>query len=308
MKGPKVSVSLITFNQENYISACLDSILKQVTDFDFEIVVADDCSTDGTQGIVADYALRYPALIRPILREKNLGLVKNAIATIKACSGEYIALMEGDDFWVDEHKLQIQVDFLNKNADCVICFTNQYHFFEEDFDKKYTFYSQESKPPKKFDLDFFIKNKIIIPNNTKMFRKEVQPEFLPDWFFNSLNWDWVLHILQASNAKLGYIDKITLAYRRHADALFMSKNEVNILLNGIETAREVNKYLNYRYDSRFKNLSWEYYELAFAYLEQRDLLNFLFYYGKYFFDFDKFQAIRIKDDLWRIKTVLMRRK
>ena len=79
MSRPKVSVSLITFNHEKYLVACLDSIVKQLVNFDLEIVVSDDCSTDKTPEIVAFYASKYPELIKPIYRKQNLGMVKNAL-------------------------------------------------------------------------------------------------------------------------------------------------------------------------------------------------------------------------------------
>src|SRR5687768_13643043 len=112
MHKPKVSVSLITFNHEKYIGECLDSILKQKANFNFEIVVSNDCSSDKTGLIIEGYAQKYPDVIRYISRTKNLGMVQNAIATIAECKGDYIALMEGDDIWMVEDKLQRQSDFL----------------------------------------------------------------------------------------------------------------------------------------------------------------------------------------------------
>ena len=141
MKRPKVSISIITYNQEEYISACLDSAVNQVVNFDYEIVVADDCSTDNTPKIISEYALKYPGLIKPILRSVNLGVARNAIATINECNGQYVALLEGDDFWVNENKLQKQVDFLDKNEDCVFCFTNQCTFYDEEPTKRYVFFN-----------------------------------------------------------------------------------------------------------------------------------------------------------------------
>jgi len=309
MKKPKVSVSLITYNQEEYIGKCLDSVISQVTDFDFEIVVADDCSTDRTPQIVSEYAIKYPNLIKPILRQANLGISENGISTIKACSGQYIALLEGDDFWVDDHKLQIQADYLDKNEDCVFCFTNQYYFYDDEIvpAKMHVFYTEGKKPPEKFERDFFLKNNLIIPNNTKMFRREATPEILPDWFYHSVNWDWVLHIFQSANGKIGYIDRVTLAYRRHSEAVFMSKDDIKILLNGIDTIKAVNKYLNYQYDYRLKNLSWEYHELAFAYLKNRNLVSFLAYYIKYISALNRLGEIKVKDDLSLVKTALKKK-
>ncbi len=304
MKRPKVSVSLITYNHEKYIAACLDSVVNQIVGFDLEIVVSDDCSTDGTAEIVSDYAVRYPGLIRPILRKQNLGLVKNAVSTIESCTGEYIALMEGDDFWIDSNKLQVQADYLDNNADCAFCFTNNYTFLEEDPGTMKLFFTDQNKPPQKFDLDFFIEHNTIIPNNTKMFRREVQQATFPDWYYSCLNWDWVLHIMQSLHGKMGYIDIVTLAYRRHPGAVFMSKDRIRVLLNGINTAMAINKHLDFKYNNRFGNLWWEYRELAFVYLENGEVRNFVKYYLKHIASIKKFEQFKLKDDFWLLRKNL----
>ena len=149
-----------------------------------------------------------------------------------------------------------------------------------------------------------IRTKLIIPNNTKVFRRESLPASFPDWFYESSYWDWVLHIFQAGKGKVGYLDEVTLGYRRHSNATFMVKNEINILLNGITTIKAINKYLDYKYDYRFKNLSWEYHELAFAYLKHKGFIKFLIYYFKYLWSIDLFKDLNIKDELWLIKTAL----
>ena len=308
MGQPKVSVSLITYNHEKYIVECLDSIIKQVVDFEIEVVVADDCSTDRTPEIVAEYALKYPTLIKPILRKANLGMVQNALATIKACSGDYISLMEGDDFWVNDHKLQIQADYLDKNKDCALCFTNGYIFFDETPGKRQSFYEESKKPPQKFDRDFFIKKACNILNNTKMFRNEVQPEIFPDWIYNSINWDWVLHILQSANGNFGFIDIETMAYRRHSGAAFMTKSEIDILQNGIVTLHELNKYLDYIFNETFKNLWWEHRELSFEHIRKGNWTKFLYYYCKYRFAPGKTNEFTFKDDVWRLKSALKDRE
>ncbi len=308
MSNPKVSVSLITFNQEKYIAQCIDSIINQITDFEFEIVVADDHSTDRTPHIVKEYATKYPHLIKPILRQKNLGLVRNAVDTIDSCTGKYIALLEGDDYWVDNSKLQVQADYLDNNPDCAFCFTNQYHFMEENPSKKYIAFNEDNKPPQKFTLDFYIKSNTLIPNNTKMFRKSVQPSSFPEWFYIAVNWDWILHILQVGEQKIGYIDRITLAYRRPPGALFMAKNQINILLNGIKIKGETNTFLKAKFSNSLLNFSWEYYELSFSYLSTYDLPKFLYYYSKYLLSPNKAVNASLRDNLWRIKQALKTKK
>lgn len=109
---PLVSVCMITYNHEPYIAQAIESVLMQQTDFPVELVIGEDCSTDNTRAIVCDYRERYPRRIHLLLPEYNLGMFPNFVATLQACDGRYIALLEGDDYWTDPFKLQKQVDFL----------------------------------------------------------------------------------------------------------------------------------------------------------------------------------------------------
>ena len=118
---PMVSVSLICYNQEKYISKAIDSVLMQKTKFDYEIVLSDDCSTDDTAEICKKYAEKYPDIIRLIKRDKNIGGVRNYLENYKLCKGKYISYLEGDDFFVDPYKLQKQVDFLEIPMDICLC-------------------------------------------------------------------------------------------------------------------------------------------------------------------------------------------
>ena len=117
-----VSVCMITYNHEAYIAQAIDGILMQKTNFPIELIIGEDCSTDNTRKIVVEYAEKYSEIIRPVLPEKNLGIMKNFIETMEAARGKYIALCEGDDYWTDPYKLQKQVDFLEANEEYSLCF------------------------------------------------------------------------------------------------------------------------------------------------------------------------------------------
>ncbi len=116
-KNLKVSVVVITYNQERYIRHALESIMSQITDFDMEVLVADDCSTDKTAETVREFALKYPDVIIPFIREKNMGMSPNFLDLIMRTKGEYIAVLEGDDYWIDELMLQKSVDFLDAHKE-----------------------------------------------------------------------------------------------------------------------------------------------------------------------------------------------
>ena len=117
----KVSVCVVTYNQEGLIEQCLNSLLAQQTDFSFEIVVADDCSTDGTPALIRALAARHPGRIRPILRSRNVGAYENMLMAHDAGTGQYIAHMDGDDYALPG-KLQLQADYLDAHPECNIVF------------------------------------------------------------------------------------------------------------------------------------------------------------------------------------------
>ena len=115
---PKLSVVLIAYNHEPFIMKAVDGILMQKVNFPYEIVVGEDCSTDNTRAILSEYAEKYPDRFKLIFREKNLGRpTLNVYLTSMECQGEYIAYLEGDDYWTDENKLQKQVDFLDAHPE-----------------------------------------------------------------------------------------------------------------------------------------------------------------------------------------------
>ena len=109
---------MLTYNHEKYIRQALDSILMQKVNFKYEIVVGDDCSQDNTQDILNSYAQKFPDKFVLLLRDHNIGATNNGFDIKRHCRGKYIANLEGDDFWIDENKLQIQVDFLETHKNC----------------------------------------------------------------------------------------------------------------------------------------------------------------------------------------------
>lgn len=152
-----ISICCITYNHERYIEDCLKGFVSQVTNFRFEIVISNDCSTDNTQRIIDIYKEKYPALFRDISPNKNLGANQNFYYTFSNAKGKYIAYCEGDDYWIDENKLQMQVDFLENNPEYGMCYTN------------FNLVSEKSKNIKQKALDtkkWNLKNWIISPGYT----------------------------------------------------------------------------------------------------------------------------------------------
>lgn len=118
---PLVSVILIAYNQRRYIRQAIESVLAQETSFSYELLIGDDASDDGTSGIVAEYAQAYPDRVRAFIRPENLGAARNAVLLLQQARGEFIASLEGDDYWIDPQKLEKQAAFLRESPDFIGC-------------------------------------------------------------------------------------------------------------------------------------------------------------------------------------------
>lgn len=129
-RTPILSILCITYNHEKYIAQAIDSFLAQDTSFSIEIVIGEDCSTDKTLSIIENYRKNYPSLIRVITSDSNVGMIENFRRTLKACKGKYIAICEGDDYWVDTHKIQVQVEFLEGHPEYILTYHDAFPFDE----------------------------------------------------------------------------------------------------------------------------------------------------------------------------------
>src|SRR5215217_1764661 len=127
----KVSVLLTTYNHEKWISQAIESTLLQKTNFDYEVVIMEDCSTDRTRDIVTSYQRRYPDKIRLVLSEMNKCDNTNWIAAWQTSPSRYVAFLDGDDYWTSPYKLQRQVDFLDTHPDYAICYHNVTVLYED---------------------------------------------------------------------------------------------------------------------------------------------------------------------------------
>ncbi len=130
---PLVSVNMITYNHELYIAQAIEGVINQKTNFPFELVIGEDCSTDNTRKKIYDYQMKYPDIIKLVTSDSNVGGHQNSLRTTKACTGKYMAYCEGDDYWHNQNKLQIQVDFLEANPDYGIVHGNaNKHYVDTD--------------------------------------------------------------------------------------------------------------------------------------------------------------------------------
>lgn len=241
---PKVSILMITYNQERYISQAIESVLSQQTDFSYEIVVGEDFSTDNTREVCREYQQRYPDKIRLLERDRNLGMAGNFLSTFKECNGQYLAVLEGDDYWVNPHKLQSQVDFLDIHPDFALVFGRTFAFYQNDDRPGYEI------PPSNV-TSYTLENLLAlnyIATCSVMYRNGIINEY-PVWLNKLDMLDWPMHVLHAQYGKIGFIDALFSNYRIHLGSGYSTRN---ILLNykGILTFyRTINRHLNYGFAS-----------------------------------------------------------
>ncbi len=126
-----LSVCMLAYNHEKWISKSIEGVLMQKTNFKYQLIIAEDCSNDRTRDIILSYSKMYPDLIGVLFNKNNLGLAQNFSQALTICKGKYIAICEGDDFWTDPDKLQRQVDYLNGNHNCMIVSHNAARYYEE---------------------------------------------------------------------------------------------------------------------------------------------------------------------------------
>ncbi len=212
-KKPLVSVVTITYNHEKYIREALESFVNQDVNFAFEVLIADDCSTDSTADIIKEFATKYPNVVMPILRKKNIGAVANFLDTLKRATGKYVALCDGDDFWTDSTKLQQQVDFLEKNPDYAISFHPTKVFFENR-EKNEAIWPSINERTKITVKELLEEN--FIPTNAVMYRRQNYDDLADD----VMPLDWYLHSYHAKFGKIGFINKVMSSYRRHSTGLW----------------------------------------------------------------------------------------
>lgn len=228
MERISVSACIITFNQENYIRQCLDGAVSQQTDFDYEIVIGEDCSTDGTLKICQEYADKYPNLIRLISRKSNLGMAQNWIDTLQSCNGKYVALCEGDDYWTDPLKLQKQVGFLENNPDYVMCF----HQVEILNNENKIIRDFLTNVPEHYEtIETLARQGNYIHTPSVVFRNVVTD--FPYEFTLSPIVDYFLYLMLAEHGKLKYLEEKMCVYR-HGVGVFSGESLLNIIKNNLK--------------------------------------------------------------------------
>ena len=204
-----VSVDMITYMHEAYITQAIEGVLMQETNFEYELIIADDCSPDNTEEVVRNIIATHPKghIIKYFRHEKNMGMHANGDFALQKCHGKYIALCEGDDFWTDRLKLQKQVDFLENNREYSLCF-HPVEFLHKHNIK--TFSLKLSENIKNFTILDLAENNFIFTSSV-VFKSDSFS--MPVWMQYSPVGDYPMYMICAKNGLLAYLPHYMSVYR-----------------------------------------------------------------------------------------------
>ncbi len=270
MLSMKVSVFVVTYNQERYIEQCLNGIASQEVDFDYEVIVGDDCSTDQTGAICDLFAKNHPNF-RIYHHPRNLGHVKNWEFVLNHCTGDYVAMVEGDDYWTDPHKLQRQVDFLETNQDFFLSFHRvklvyddahhqQEHLFEHLEEREYT--ARE------------IYETWSVLTSSVVFRNNIGTIEFPNNVFYS---DIYLFLILMNHGRAWCHEMCSVAYRRHQGNQSASQ-AFEPAAKLYEQYRVMEKAFPELHDITYQNKQHYLHLLAYNYLHEKKAVKYMFLY------------------------------
>jgi glycosyltransferase involved in cell wall biosynthesis len=257
----KVTAFLLTYNHRRFIEQAVESALAQTVAGNREILIADDCSTDGTREVLRMYAERCPKLIRLLLMDENMGRNIVRARGVHMARGKYTALLDGDDYWTSPLKLQKQIDYLDHRPACAMCFHNTLVVYEDDSKESHPFHSANptqrlarALPPETSTLEDVAAGNFMLSSSV-MFRTGLIDDF-PDWYFTATIDDWPLHVLNAEHGSIGYVDEVMSVYRVHAHGAWSDRishyKDPKDLVDIISIYDAINRHLAFRYDGRIR--------------------------------------------------------
>jgi glycosyltransferase involved in cell wall biosynthesis len=245
----KVTVLIITYNHEKYIQKAIESILMQIECPGFEIILCDDKSADNTvamaNAMLADFKNVH---IYP--NEKNLGITKNYQQAFAKCSGEYILVLEGDDYWTDPLKIKKQTDFLDSNPDCVMC-AHTFFSKKDDTDSLIPPYNAVPEKYTFFNTNDLILDPGIISNfSTCCYRKSILNKISPKTY-DTISYEWMINMSVGQFGIMARINEPMSVYRVAATGAWSNKTQEEQLAGMIGIIEVYNNILENKYAATF---------------------------------------------------------
>lgn len=248
---PVVSVIVISYNQEQFIAECLQGIFAQRGDFRIELVISDDASQDLTGEIIQNYVRSFGGLVtvKIISSDHNVGMTRNFQRSLAACTGDFIAVCEGDDYWVDPLKLQKQVRFLQANPDCAICFNSIYMYLQNT--GRFSVFVPDTKLiGNVFDTRDLVNEYFIGNLSCCMYAARYKEQIHVD-LFDLFIGDWMFNIYYSKFGKIGYIEEAMSVYRKHDDGVWANKTQERKAQRIYGCISTYNRFLNYEFNEEF---------------------------------------------------------
>lgn len=234
MTDPLVSAKMMSYNHAPFIVQAIEGVLQQKTNFPFELVIGEDCSTDGTRQIVFEYQKKHPNIIRVITSDENVGMKKNSYRATKACKGKYVAFCEGDDYWHHPNKLQKQVDYMENHPECGLVHSNYdvYHVKSKTLIKDYVKYRGLEMPirPDFYEIVDRVRVSFRIQTCTVMVRRNLYDQIVEsDPFLHQSDYflmgDTQLWVELAALSQIAYIPECLATYRLSDDSASRQRDE-----------------------------------------------------------------------------------
>jgi glycosyltransferase involved in cell wall biosynthesis len=247
---PKISVLLVTYNHEKYIRQALDSVMMQNTNFDFEILIADDCSADKTTEIAREYEAVYPN-VRLLPTTQHLGITRNYQRAFAASRGEYVAVLEGDDYWISPTKLKFLSLFLDQHDECAFCFHRVIRLDEVSEEEKALPLFEGRNEYQRFTARDLAKLNFITGLSACFYRRSLIAEVDPEMWKLKFR-EWPFNIVIAQHGLIGYIPEILSVYRAHPGGISSRKTAPEQAPMLLEIVDSYNKYLNFKFDAEFQ--------------------------------------------------------
>jgi len=249
----KISVLLLTYNHEKYIQQALDALFYQLITETIELVIADDASSDSTVEIIKEYEGKDDRFCFKYLNNtKNMGVTKNYQRGFKACSGKYVAVLEGDDYWISPYKLQRQMDFLDNHWECSLCSVN-YFIFEEDHCNFYP-RSRIGDKHRLISARDLIMDNLVGNFSTCMYRKSAL-DYLPIRLFEIESYDWIVNICIAQTSMIGFLEQPMSVYRLHSKGVWSKTSALQKLRKQQELIIDYDILTNHVFQMEFELLS-----------------------------------------------------
>lgn len=218
---PVVSVFMITWNQAHFVGRAIESVLEQRTTFPVELVIGEDRSTDGTREIVQAFQRRHPDRIRLLLNPVNVGWRENSLRTFAACRGKYIALLEGDDYWTDPDKLQLQVELMESHPNAFICGARALVWKQGEPEPKDVTPPEPTEILAEYGAQELLRGLWWFRTCTKLLRR-ADVEATPTRF-REKDWAGTLWLVARSNfGMVCFLDRVVGVYREHAGGVWSS--------------------------------------------------------------------------------------